>query len=80
MATATQTPKKKFSFPSAFTILFLLLVVIALATWVVPAGSYDYDENGSPIPGTYHQVESNPQALLVQRPQRADQWHVRHPG
>lgn len=63
MATQTAT-KKKFSFPSAFTILFLLLVVIALATWIVPAGSYDYDENGSPLPGTYHSVPQSPQALL----------------
>ena len=61
---ATKQNKKKFTFPSAFTILFLLLVVIALATWIVPAGSYDYDAEGSPIPGTYHEVEANPQALL----------------
>ncbi len=46
--------KKKFSFPSAFTILFILLVLIALATWIIPAGSYDYDADGAPIPGTYH--------------------------
>ena len=56
--------KKKFTFPSAFTILFLLLIVIAAATWLVPAGSYDYDREGAPIPGTYHTVEPNPQALL----------------
>lgn len=56
--------KKKFTFPTAFTILFLLLVVIAAATWIVPAGSYDYDEDGAPIPGTYHPVEPNPQRLL----------------
>jgi uncharacterized ion transporter superfamily protein YfcC len=61
---ANQKTKKKFEFPTAFTILFILLVVIALATWLVPAGSYDYDENGSPIPGTYHSVPQNPQALL----------------
>jgi len=61
---ANEKSKKKFTFPSAFTILFLLLVVIALATWIVPAGSYDYDAEGSPIPGTYHEVEPNPQALL----------------
>jgi uncharacterized ion transporter superfamily protein YfcC len=61
---ATEKPKKKFAFPSAFTILFLLLAVIAAATWIVPAGSYDYDEEGAPIPGTYHEVESNPQKLL----------------
>jgi uncharacterized ion transporter superfamily protein YfcC len=62
-----QEPKKekKFTFPTAFTILFILLVVIALATWIVPAGTYDYDEEGAPIPGTYHEVEPNPQKLLV---------------
>ena len=57
--------ERKFTFPSAFTILFILLVLIALATWVVPAGSYDYDEDGAPIPGTYHPVPANPQRLLV---------------
>jgi uncharacterized ion transporter superfamily protein YfcC len=66
MATATvDKPKKKFTFPSAFTILFILLILIALATWIVPAGSYDYDEDGAPIPGSYHPVEQNPQKLLV---------------
>ena len=62
---AQEKPKKKFTFPSAFTILFILLVLIALATWLVPAGSYDYDEDGAPLPGTYHEVEPNPQKLLV---------------
>jgi len=62
---ATEKTKKKFTFPSAFTILFLLLVLIALATWLVPAGSYDYDEEGAPLPGTYHPVEQNPQKLLA---------------
>jgi uncharacterized ion transporter superfamily protein YfcC len=63
MATNTQA-KKKFTFPSAFTILFLLLILIALATWLIPAGSYDYNEDGEPIPGSYHSVPSNPQKLL----------------
>jgi uncharacterized ion transporter superfamily protein YfcC len=60
-----EKPKKKFTFPSAFTILFILLILIALATWIVPAGSYDYDPDGAPIPGTYHSVPANPQKLLV---------------
>ncbi|MBP1701593.1 MAG: putative rane protein [Chloroflexi bacterium] len=62
---ATEKPKKKFTFPTAFTILFILLILIAAATWFVPAGSYDYDADGAPIPGTYHEVEPNPQKLLV---------------
>lgn len=39
--------------------------MIAFTTWVVPAGSYDYGEEGSPIPGTYHEVDPNLQKLLV---------------
>ena len=57
-------PKKKFEFPSAFTILFLFLVLIAAATWLIPSGSYDYNADGEPIPGTYHEVPPNPQELL----------------
>lgn len=57
--------KKKFVFPSAFTILFILLILIAAATWIVPAGSYDYDADGAPVPDTYHPVEQNPQKLLA---------------
>ncbi len=61
---AETKPKKKFEFPTAFTILFLLLVLIAAATWLIPAGSYDYNADGEPIPGTYHEVPPNPQELL----------------
>ena len=67
MAT-TALPKKearKFTFPTAFTILFILLILIALATWIIPAGAYEVDADGAPIPGTYQQVPSNPQKLLV---------------
>jgi len=54
-----------FKLPSAYTILFALIVLMALATWVVPAGVYDLDEDGSPIPGTYHGVDSKPARILV---------------
>ena len=46
--------------PTAYTILFLLLILVAAATWIIPAGSYDYAD-GVPIAGTYHAVEQNPQ-------------------
>jgi uncharacterized ion transporter superfamily protein YfcC len=54
--------KRKFKFPTAFTILILLTLVVAILTFVIPAGQYDY-ENGQPIPGTYHAVDPNPQRL-----------------
>lgn len=62
-ATAAKTGRK-FTFPSAFTILFILLILVALATWVIPAGTYDLDAQGAPIPGTYHSVPANPQKLV----------------
>lgn len=32
--------KKKISFPTAFTVLFIVLIIAAILTYVVPAGSY----------------------------------------
>jgi uncharacterized ion transporter superfamily protein YfcC len=54
-----------FTLPSAYTILFALIVLAAIATWLVPAGAYDLNEDGEPIPGSYHEVESSPQRILV---------------
>lgn len=63
--TSATRPRRGFKLPSAYTILFALIVLMALATWIVPAGVYDTDAEGSPIPGTYHEVESHPARILV---------------
>jgi len=60
---AAEKPKRHFVFPTAYTILALLIFVMAALTFIIPAGKYDLDADGAPIPGTYHQVESNPQRL-----------------
>ena len=57
--------KKRFTLPSAYTILFALIVLAALATWIVPAGTYDQNDEGAPIPGTYHEVDANPQRIVT---------------
>jgi uncharacterized ion transporter superfamily protein YfcC len=57
--------KRRFTLPSAYTILFALIVLMAIATWIIPAGTYDLDKEGSPIPGTYHEVKSHPQRILI---------------
>ena len=67
-AIAPAEPQKKrgFSLPSAYTILFALIVVAAIATWVIPAGVYDLNPTtGEPVPGTYHEVPSHPARILV---------------
>ena len=51
--------------PSAYTILFALIVLMAIATWIIPAGVYQLDADGSPIPGTYQEVESSPSRIIV---------------
>jgi len=57
--------KKRFTLPSAYTILFALIILAALATWVVPAGTYDLNDKGEPVPGTYHSVKAQPARILV---------------
>jgi uncharacterized ion transporter superfamily protein YfcC len=57
-------------FPTAFTILFALIVVVAALTWIIPAGQYERAMNETlgreaPVPGTYAQVEPNPQGLVA---------------
>ena len=54
--------KRSFKFPTAYTILALLIVAIALLTYVIPAGSFQY-QDGSPVPGTYQRVDPNPQGI-----------------
>ena len=55
---------RKFKMPTAFTVLFAIILVMTVLTWVIPAGQYDYQEDGEPIAGTYHEVESQSQPLL----------------
>ncbi|WP_299560703.1 YfcC family protein [uncultured Sulfitobacter sp.] len=64
-----QDPERHDRFPSAFTILFGLIVLVAALSWIVPAGQYDRVTNEAlgketPVPGTYRVVESAPQGLL----------------
>ena len=99
-------PGKKLAFPTAYTVLLIVAALVALLTWVVPAGTYDklsysddgftvtYADGGTKtfpasqgtlnkfgikadlakftngdiykpigIPGSYHNVESNPQGI-----------------
>ncbi len=61
----TEPPPRHFALPSAYTILFALIVVTAIATWIIPAGVYDVDNDGAPEPGTYHEVDSTPSRILT---------------
>jgi uncharacterized ion transporter superfamily protein YfcC len=62
---SVEEKKGGFKFPTAYTVLFLLLILVVIATWIIPAGQYDKNEDGEPIPGSYHEVEQNPQKILA---------------
>ena len=67
-APATAVPeetKSRFTLPSAYTILFALIVLAAIATWIIPAGAYNLNAAGEPLPGTYHEVAAKPARILV---------------
>jgi uncharacterized ion transporter superfamily protein YfcC len=64
-AAAGPEKKSRFTLPSAYTILFALIVLAAIATWVIPAGIYNLNAVGEPVPGTYHEVASKPARILV---------------
>ena len=53
--------KKKFQLPHIFVILFVIIVICTILTWIIPAGSYDYVENADgrsiAVAGTWHRVD-----------------------
>jgi uncharacterized ion transporter superfamily protein YfcC len=56
---AHRPDRRKFTFPSAFTVLFGVTVLVWLVAFVVPTGAYKASpETGRPIPGSYHHVDA----------------------
>ncbi|MEH7108831.1 YfcC family protein [Bacillus sp. JJ1764] len=54
---------KKMKMPTAYTLLFLIIIVIAALTWIVPGGQYDtkvdkVSQQEIPVAGTYHQLSA----------------------
>ena len=58
-----------FRFPSAFTILFALIILVAALTWIIPAGLYERVPSEAlgkdiPVAGSYAPTEATPQGIL----------------
>jgi uncharacterized ion transporter superfamily protein YfcC len=54
--------------PNTFVLLFAILALIALATWLVPGGKYDtHLVNGRQLvdPASFHYVDSAPQGMVA---------------
>jgi len=49
---------RRWRFPSAFTVLFVVTIAVWLLSFVVPSGQYQLDpETGQPLPGTYEEID-----------------------
>ena len=62
------TPSK-LRFPSAFTILFGLIILVAVLTWIIPAGQYARVASEAlgkdvPVAGSYALTDANPQGFF----------------
>ena len=49
---------KKFKFPTAFTVLAIVLLLVWIASFFVPPGVYKTNAAGEPVPGTYAKLPS----------------------
>lgn len=50
--------KKGLEFPGTLTVLVIVTFLVWLAAFLIPAGAYQHDEAGVPLPGSYEQVDS----------------------
>jgi uncharacterized ion transporter superfamily protein YfcC len=60
-APVAEPEKKGIKFPTAFTVLFFVLIIVWVLSFIIPPGAYDYVDCGDgtavPVPGSYHEVE-----------------------
>lgn len=63
-ANSSSNKPRKIEFPHVFVILFALIVIMAVLTYMIPAGEYEREVSDAGetvvVDGTYHTVDSNP--------------------
>ncbi|MGL5512850.1 MAG: YfcC family protein, partial [Sporomusa sp.] len=58
--------KKGFQLPHVFALMFILTIVMAILTWIVPAGEFTRVKEGAitkVVAGSYHAVKDNPRGF-----------------
>lgn len=67
MMTPTKKERSGFQLPHTLVLLFSMTLIMALLTWIIPAGEFQREVvNGRSVvvPGSYQQVASQPQGLF----------------
>jgi uncharacterized ion transporter superfamily protein YfcC len=57
-AAPAEPEKRGFQFPSTMTVLILVTLLVWIAAFLIPSGTYEHDENGVPQPGSYMEIDS----------------------
>lgn len=63
----SEKKKIQWAMPDAFIIIFGIVLLAALATYLIPAGTYEREVvNGinRVVPGSFHEIASNPASLM----------------
>jgi uncharacterized ion transporter superfamily protein YfcC len=58
MSDVAEPEKKGFQFPSTMTVLILVTLLVWIAAFLIPSGTYEHDETGVPTPGSYREIAS----------------------
>ena len=65
----SEKTKKGFKMPSSFSVLLIIIAIMAVLTWIIPAGQYKVDKAGAIIAGSYESVKQ-----LSERYQKVFGW------
>lgn len=55
---ADASQQKRREFPGAVTVLGMVTVLVWIATFFIPAGTYQHDSDGAPTPGSFDNVDA----------------------
>lgn len=55
-----ESKRVKLAFPHVMVLLIALVLLACAMSYIIPAGQYDYDENGYVIADSFHYVENTP--------------------
>lgn len=61
--------RRRFQMPNTYVVIFIMILIAAVMTWVIPAGEYERTIDPVSgreviIPESYHSVEANPVGLI----------------
>jgi uncharacterized ion transporter superfamily protein YfcC len=48
--------QSRWRFPTAFTVLAIVLLLVWVASFIIPSGTYETDKSGAPVPGSYTEL------------------------